>query len=75
MINPFVDFTDVSDSDLEKKLNELTRKYFMTNNADLKYQVATVLHMYKEELVNRRNKVYNEQFDKQQGLDNLIKIN
>lgn len=75
MINPFVDFTDVSDSDLEKKLNELTRKYFMTNNADLKYQVAAVLHMYKEELVNRRNKVYNEQFDKQQGLDNLIKIN
>ncbi|NBR61025.1 MAG: hypothetical protein EBT86_05125 [Actinobacteria bacterium] len=75
MINPFVDFTNINDTDLEKKLNDLTKKYFMTNNADLKYQISIVISMYREELANRRNKIYNEQFDKQEGLDNLIKVN
>ena len=75
MMNPFVDFTGMSDNELESKIHEITKKYFMTYNADLKYQLATVLNMYKDELGNRRAKVYQEQFDKQKGLDNLIKVN
>jgi len=75
MMNPFVDFEGMNDNQLENKINEITKKYFMTHNADLKYQLATVLNMYKEELFNRRQKVYQEQFEKQKGLDNLIKVN
>lgn len=75
MMNPFIDFTDMNDNDLEKRIHEITKKYFMTYNADLKMQLATALNMYKEELSNRRQKVFQEQFEKQKGLDNLIKVN
>ncbi|NBP57758.1 hypothetical protein EBU71_14730 [bacterium] len=73
MMNPFIDLTGMSETDLESKIHEITKKYFMTYNADLKVQLATALHMYKEELQNRRIKTYQEQFNKQKGLDNLIK--
>lgn len=75
MMNPFIDFTNMNDNDLEKRIHEITKKYFMTYNADLKMQLATALNMYKEELSNRRQKVFQEQFEKQKGLDNLIKVN
>jgi len=74
-MNPFIDFTNMNDNDLEKRIHEITKKYFMTYNADLKMQLATALNMYKEELSNRRQKVFQEQFGKQKGLDNLIKVN
>lgn len=75
MMNPFIDFNGMSDNDVEKKIHEITKKYFMTYNAELKMQLATALNMYKEELSNRRQKVFQEQFEKQKGLDNLIKVN
>lgn len=75
MMHPFVDFTGMTDNDLANKIHDLTNKYFMTYNADLKYQISTVLEMYKQELNERRIKTYNEQFSKQKNLDNLIKIN
>jgi len=74
-MNPFIDFNGMSDNDVEKKIHEITKKYFMTYNAELKMQLATALNMYKEELSNRRQKVFQEQFEKQKGLDNLIKVN
>jgi ribosomal protein L29 len=74
-MNPFIEFNNITDNELESKINEITKKYFMTNNGDLKFQLSTALHMYKEELVNRRQRVFQEQFDKKKGLDNLIKIN
>ena len=75
MMNPFIDFNGMNDNDIEKKIHEITKKYFMTHNAELKMQLATALNMYKEELSNRRQKVFQEQFEKQKGLDNLIKVN
>jgi len=75
MINPFVNFDGMNDNELAAKIHDLTSKYFMTHNADLKYQISTVLEMYKQELNERRIKTYNEQFTKQKNLDNLIKVN
>jgi hypothetical protein len=75
MMNPFIDFTGMTDSEIETRINEITKKYFMTHNAELKVQLSTALYLYKEELSNRRSKVFQEQFEKQKGLDNLIKIN
>jgi hypothetical protein len=74
-MNPFVNFTEMNDNELASKIHDLTNKYFMTHNADLKYQISTVLEMYKQELNERRIKTYNEQFIKQKNLDNLIKVN
>ena len=75
MIHPFVDFTNMTENDLASKIHDLTNKYFMTYNTDLKNQISIVLEMYKQELHERRLKTYNEQFNKQKNLDNLIKVN
>lgn len=77
MIDPFIDITKVKDGDLENKIQELNKKYFMTNNADLRFQIIRFLDIYKTELHARRVKIYQEQFEKsgEKGLDNLIKTN
>lgn len=77
MINPLVDLTQYTDTQLEDKIQELTKKYFMARNPDLQLQIFNMLDMYKIELQTRRQRVYEQQFIKQQekGLDNLININ
>lgn len=77
MMDPFVDMSAMSENELEKKIEDLTRKYFMTPNADLKFQIIRFLDVYKSELQTRRMKTYQEQFERQRdkGLDKLIKTN
>lgn len=77
MMDPFVDMSAMSENELEKKIEDLTRKYFMTPNADLKFQIVRFLDVYKSELQTRRMKTYQEQFERQRdkGLDKLIKTN
>jgi hypothetical protein len=77
MIHPLVNLTGLTDAQLEDKVQELGRKYFMMGSADLKFQIVQLLDLYKAELQNRRLKTYEQQFQKQQdkGLDNLININ
>jgi len=77
MIHPLVDTTDLSDKQLEDKIQELGKKYFMVGGVELKSQVALILNIYKNELQQRRMKNYEEQFEKnkEKGLDNLININ
>ncbi|NBU68420.1 MAG: hypothetical protein EBS49_02155 [Verrucomicrobia bacterium] len=77
MIHPLVDTTDLTDKQLEEKIQELSKKYFMVGGAELKNQVALILNIYKNELQNRRMKSYEEQFEKnkEKGLDNLINFN
>ena len=76
MIHPLVDTTNLSDKQLEDKIQELGKKYFMVG-VELKSQVALILNIYKNELQQRRMKNYEEQFEKnkEKGLDNLININ
>lgn len=77
MIHPLVDTTTLSDKQLEDKIQELGKKYFMVGGVELKSQVALILNIYKNELQQRRIKNYEEQFEKnkEKGLDNLININ
>ncbi len=77
MIHPLVDTTNLSDKQLEDKIQELGKKYFMVGGVELKSQVALILNIYKNELQQRRMKNYEEQFEKnkEKGLDNLININ
>jgi len=79
MFNPLVDsFSELSDNQIDDKINELSRKYFLTNNPDLQSQIATVLNMYKEELRTRSAVAMQRQRDGQDSgedsLDNLINV-
>ena len=77
MFNHLVDdFSILSDSEVEDKISELSRKYFQSQNPQLQQQVAVVLEMFKEEARARRakQKLQSEQEDGDNSLDNLINI-
>jgi len=77
MFNPLVDsFADLSDAQLDEKIAELSRKYFMSTNPHLKLQISAILDMYREEIKSRRaRQQLQSQQDGDSGLDNLININ
>lgn len=68
----------LSDSDIEVKVTQLNRKYFQTQNPQLRTQIASLLDGYKLELEARRYKqklqAQEQQENGEQGLDNLIKV-
>ncbi len=77
MFNPLAtDFYDLTDKALEEKHAELSRKYFMTNNPQVKMQMSTIIDQMREEIKTRtaRAKVQQEQDQDKKGLDNLINI-
>tara|TARA_B100000780_G_scaffold26117_1_gene16528 strand:- start:7 stop:246 length:240 start_codon:yes stop_codon:yes gene_type:complete len=78
MLNPLVDsLADFSLNQLEDKINELQRKYFMTSNQQVQLQMSTILEIYKEELYTRRAIEANRQREQNNGgsgLDKLIKV-
>lgn len=74
--NPLVDdFSKLADSEVETKISELSRKYFMSRNPQIQMQIAAILDMYKEEMRARRARA---QLQSQQNgnpdLDSLINI-
>tara|TARA_B100002019_G_scaffold275194_1_gene272849 strand:- start:1911 stop:2144 length:234 start_codon:yes stop_codon:yes gene_type:complete len=76
MFNPFVnDLNELSAQELENKAIELSKKYWQTQNPDVRVQIQNVLNMYREELKVRRaqEKVKNQDND-DNSLDNLINI-
>lgn len=70
------DLSQLKDTELENKVQELSRKYFQTHNPALQYQISLFLDMYRSELQSRRAKVWQEQYQKRDtDLDSLININ
>jgi len=77
MFNPLVDnFSELADSEIEEKITELGRKYWMTSNPQVQQQIATILDMYREEARARRASAYlkQQEQDGENGLDNLINV-
>lgn len=77
MFNPLVhDFKELSDSEIDLKISELSRKYFMARNPQLQLQISTILEMYKQEAYTRREQQKLRQMEQNgdNDLDNLIKI-
>ena len=77
MFNPLVDsFEQLNDVEVEKKMLDLQRKYFMTHNPQLQTQIAAILDMYREEVRARRARQYQQQQEQngKSGLDSLINI-
>ena len=77
-LNPFVDnLSDISTGDLSDKINDLSKKYFMTKNPEVQNQIKAVLEMYRAEAVSRQAKESLDQNKSENGenrLDNLINI-
>lgn len=77
MFHPFSDdLSQLKDSEVEAKLNELTKKYFQAQrlgNADLLTQLSVFVNIYKEEMsVRYRKALKNTQLDG--DLDQLINV-
>ncbi len=65
----------LKDSELENKISELTRKYFVSHNPQLQQQVIMVLESYKEELAKRQREAYEKMMQtRNKDLDKLIKV-
>ncbi len=76
-MHPLVDdLTNLKDSEIENKVQELTRKYFMTRNFEVQRQIAAVLDTYKEEMARRQRESYEKMMQsRNQDLDKLINVN
>jgi hypothetical protein len=79
MINPLIDnLSHYTDPQLESNIQDLQRKYFLTQNPGLRDQIANILDVYREELYCRRAIADHEQNKSSnidgKDLDSLIKI-
>lgn len=76
MFNPLADnIHTLKDLELENKIQELSRKYFMSNDHNVQHQITVFLDMYKAELANRRARLWQEQYQKRDtDLDSLINV-
>jgi hypothetical protein len=77
MLHPLaVDLTTLKDSEVEEKLQELTRKYFAAQRLgkpELLTQISTFVTIYKQELSRRYLEKNNPELDG--DLDQLINVN
>lgn len=70
------DFDKLKDSEIEERIQSLSRKYFQASNPGVQHQIVMFLDMYKEELANRQAKMWREQYQKRDtDLDSLINVN
>lgn len=69
------DLSSLKDAEVENKIQELSRKYFMTHNIGVQMQIASILDQYKEELSNRRRREMEKMMsNRDKGLDKLINV-
>ena len=75
-MHPLVtDLSDLKDSELYARINDLTKKYFMTRNPDLQWQMAGVLDELRLEARTRAaRQTAKIQKSNNQSLDSLIKL-
>lgn len=77
MFNPLVDnFDDLTNAEIENKISELSRKYFISRNPQVQQQIAVLLDMYKQEMHSRiaKQRVKDQEQNGENGLDNLINV-
>ena len=69
------DLSAFKDNELESKIAELAKKYFMTQNLGIKAQIAAVLDSYRDELTTRRQAEWNKMMEtRNKDLYKLINI-
>lgn len=65
---------DLTLSQIEDKISDLTSKYFRTTNPQLQEQISTFIEIYKQEARMRVEQLKKQQND-DLDLDNLVKVN
>lgn len=75
-MHPLVDdLNNLKDSELESKIQELSKKYFQARNPSVQYQITMILDMYRAELSTRQAKTLQQEYQKRdQDLDSLINV-
>lgn len=75
-MHPLVNnLSELKNTEIESKINDLTKKYFMTQNYELQNQISTVLDMYREELSRRQSEEWKNIMEtRNKGLDKLINV-
>jgi len=76
MFSPFQkDLSEYTIPELENKIQELSKKYWISNNPDVQAQIATFLDIYKVELQVRLAKEAQKNATAgDDSLDNLINV-
>ena len=76
MLHPFSEDTkDLTVSELQEKLSDLSKKYYQTHNPQEKEQIGTFIEFYKQEILIKEQKLrQEEQKNGDLDLDNLIKV-
>ena len=79
MFHPFQeDTSEMSVAQLHEKIADLTKKYFSTNNPQVKEQISTFLEYYKQEaLIKEAKEKLDQEKNRKDGdldLDKLINI-
>ena len=75
MIHPFSEDTaDMTVSDIHEKLADLSKKYFQTQNPQVREQIHTFIEVYKQEVRIKDVKQKQEEQNGDLDLDNLIKV-
>ncbi len=69
------DYSALKDAEIENRLQDLSKKYFQTNNPAVKQQIAVFIDIYRTELSVRRAKAVEQQYQRRdKDLDKLIKV-
>jgi hypothetical protein len=70
------DLSGLKDQELESKILDLSKKYWVARNPDLQRQIAMALDTYNEELRARRAKALEQLYqNRDKDLDKLINVN
>jgi HPt (histidine-containing phosphotransfer) domain-containing protein len=77
MFNPLVDnLSQLSDDEVNAKIRDLTKRYWQTQNPQVKQQIQVMLSMFTEEQKSRMAKQQQQSSENgDSDLDNLININ
>lgn len=69
------DFSKLKDSEIEEKIHELSKKFYITHNPSVQKQISMFLDLYQEELRGRRARLWQQQYqNRDKDLDKLIKV-
>lgn len=75
MIHPLAeDFSKLKESEIDARIQELSKKYWQTRNPAIQNQISLFLDLYREELRNRQAKLWQQHQNKSPELDKLINV-
>lgn len=70
------DLSSLKDSEVDAKINELSKKYFSTGSFELREQISMVLDSYRQESAKRQAEAYEKLMQsRNKDLDKLINVN